>query len=185
MAARLFASLFRTGTVLRSSSVFLSENTIGQKDESKKESAGEYQPRLNPWSFAQSVLHTPVCSSKTSNITKEALKQFHTSSSYSIPSDWTDRTFEIRNDYPTSQPPESELPPDCSVSAGVSHENVTKLDAPWLAIDFKSEPERYAEDVKEYLLEGNIESDWVVQNNKVNDPYASSIKSRLMRPCIS
>ena len=42
---------------------------------------------------------------------------------------------------------------------------------PWQAIDFKVEPERYMQVVLEYCLEGNLEVDFVVQNNKKRSWY--------------
>jgi uncharacterized membrane protein YphA (DoxX/SURF4 family) len=42
---------------------------------------------------------------------------------------------------------------------------------PWLKIDFKKDPLKYVQVVYEYILQGNTECDWVVQNNKVRPWY--------------
>ncbi|XP_078700876.1 uncharacterized protein LOC144927367 [Branchiostoma floridae x Branchiostoma belcheri] len=44
-------------------------------------------------------------------------------------------------------------------------------DFPWLGMDFKTEPERYLRTVRDYCLEGNIESDFRVEENKTRDWY--------------
>ena len=42
---------------------------------------------------------------------------------------------------------------------------------PWLAIDFRAQPAAYLKAVFDYVLEGNGEVDWVVQNNRVRTWY--------------
>lgn len=37
----------------------------------------------------------------------------------------------------------------------------------WLNIDYKQHPRDYSEAVKKYILEGNVENNFVVQDNKV------------------
>ena len=74
--------------------------------------------------------------------------QFQTSSAFPTPKGWTGPVWSIRNDYPTMLPR-------------------TRLDAPWLHIDFMSDPERYALTIKEYCFDGNRPVDFVVQENTV------------------
>ncbi|CAH1249302.1 Hypp8577 [Branchiostoma lanceolatum] len=42
---------------------------------------------------------------------------------------------------------------------------------PWLGIDFKAEPERYLRTVQDYCLEGNVECDFKVEQNRTRDWY--------------
>jgi hypothetical protein len=63
----------------------------------------------------------------------------------SPPSGWTGPVFRLSQDYPVSQPsPEAK---------------------PWKQYDFRSEPDKYMRAVLDYVCEGNVEVDWVVQNN--------------------
>jgi len=41
----------------------------------------------------------------------------------------------------------------------------------WLKIDFTQDPKAYTDAVKQYILEGNVEHNFVVQENKVRDWY--------------
>ena len=42
---------------------------------------------------------------------------------------------------------------------------------PWLKIDFKTHPLEYLQCVYQYVLEGNLEADWIPQNNKIRTWY--------------
>jgi cytochrome c553 len=44
-------------------------------------------------------------------------------------------------------------------------------DGPWLKFDFRTDPGRYIAAVYAYVLEGNVEADWDVQNNLVRKWY--------------
>ena len=67
------------------------------------------------------------------------------------PAGYSGKVFKLSQDFPTSI--------------------VLDKEQPWLTIDFKKEPLRYVEEVYKYILEGNIECDWVVQNNAVRKWY--------------
>jgi hypothetical protein len=86
--------------------------------------------------------------------TSEADTQFNTSSIYRVPSGYT--AWEISNDYP--RPHDGVLPP-----SGQLPNDPTS----WLEVDFKTKPYRYLQLIKEYFLEGMIESDFVPQRNQV------------------
>lgn len=67
-----------------------------------------------------------------------------------VPSTWKGKKFELSKQYPTSVADEPQ---------------------PWKKIDFKKQPLEYINAVKKYVLEGNLESDWVFKNNKVRKWY--------------
>ncbi|KAF4472846.1 hypothetical protein FALBO_252 [Fusarium albosuccineum] len=109
----------------------------------------------------------------------EAQIQFDTSYGYiqngqqliKPPEGWTGRLFRIRNDYPTLADIRSkgvavaaDLPtlpgPDTPIYRD------PKDDAPWLKIDFKKNPEEYCKVIKEYYWEGNVNNDFVLQENR-------------------
>ncbi|MEH8018922.1 hypothetical protein MN202_16895 [Rheinheimera muenzenbergensis] len=70
---------------------------------------------------------------------------------YEPPSDWNKNVFKLSQDYPTSIPKKEKLP--------------------WEHIDFRKEPERYLWSVLDYSYEGNVEVDFVVENNKKRKWY--------------
>ncbi|KAH0840347.1 hypothetical protein J3R83DRAFT_1366 [Lanmaoa asiatica] len=70
--------------------------------------------------------------------------EFNTSSNFHPPKGY--KAWKIRNDYPTTSDEQPE----------------------WLKIDVTKEPRRYCEAVKEYIFKGNVENNFVVQDNKVN-----------------
>jgi len=96
-------------------------------------------------------------------MSKTAAEEFHTSSQYPVPANWPPNpTFKIRNDYPAPYSSES-LPALPLPGPGI--------DAPWLGIDFHTDPLKYAMMVKEYCWDGNRSVDFVVQENKQRDWY--------------
>lgn len=70
---------------------------------------------------------------------------------YTPPSDWHDATFVLSQDYPKLIP--------------------TSSDFPWQDIDFREEPERYLMAILNYCFEGNLQTDFIVQNNAVRKWY--------------
>ena len=71
------------------------------------------------------------------------------------PAGYNGPTFNLRQDYPDTLPPQE--------------------DYPWLSIPFENgaptNPEAYITALKDYAFEGNWEADWVVQNNHVRNWY--------------
>jgi hypothetical protein len=67
------------------------------------------------------------------------------------PVNWKGKTFQISTQYPTTLPPTENFP--------------------WKKFDFKTQGDQYAKAVLNYVVEGNLENDWVVQNNKVRKWY--------------
>ncbi len=68
-----------------------------------------------------------------------------------IPKYWQGAKFELSKDYPKSAPNEK--------------------DFPWLKFDFKNQSIEYLMAVLSYVYEGNIETDWKIQENKVRKWY--------------
>ena len=85
-----------------------------------------------------------------------AQKEFDTSSNYKAPDGY--KPWHIRNQYPR----ESNEKPK------------------WLEIDFTKDPRAYSEAVKKYILEGNVEHNFVVQENKVT--YLEQVASERLLP---
>ena len=87
--------------------------------------------------------------------------QFHTSSVYPVPAGYT--AWVIRNDYP--------LPPSTSRNAaratGLPIGQPAPDQSPWLDFKFRDDPLGNLDAIKEYFLEGMIESDFVPQLNTV------------------
>jgi hypothetical protein len=67
------------------------------------------------------------------------------------PNGWTGPVFKLSQDYPVTKP-----------SAGT---------LPWKSIDYKTKPAEYLGAVLQYCYEGNIEVDWVGQDNSVRKWY--------------
>ncbi len=67
------------------------------------------------------------------------------------PPGWTGRVFKLSADFPQQLPSQANLP--------------------WKKFDFKTQPREYMMAVLDYCLEGQEESDWIVQNNKVRKWY--------------
>lgn len=68
-------------------------------------------------------------------------------SSDKIPVGWKGPVFQLSQNYPKVLDPKESMP--------------------WKNIDFSREPGKYVSSIYRYVLEGNVEADWVVQNNKV------------------
>lgn len=84
-------------------------------------------------------------------ITKQSFSQIYSSSLDKIPSGWPGEVFKLSKDYPTTLP--------------------TEKNQPWLKYNFKTQPNDYMNAVLRYFVEGNIEANWVVQNNKIRKWY--------------
>src|ERR1700730_2824952 len=95
--------------------------------------------------------------------------QFHTSSVYPVPKGYT--AWEIRNDYPIPnlnfQRIQSIQKKQKSVGLPIGLPPGEQDPTPWRDVDFQADPVKYLELVKEYFLEGMIESDFVLKNNTV------------------
>jgi hypothetical protein len=90
---------------------------------------------------------------------KTADEEFRTSSIYTLPQGY--KAWEIRNDYP--RPSAATQGGGVITTPGRLPEEPTM----WLGVDFKTEPIKYLNLVKEYFLEGMIKADFVPQNNTV------------------
>ena len=97
-----------------------------------------------------------------------AIAEFHTSSYYDVPKGYD--AWLIRNDYPAPYaraqggpiiPSPGQLPPGNEPT-------------PWLDVDFKTDPNRYIQLIKEYFMEGMLESNFVPQKNNVSGSQFSS-----------
>lgn len=68
-----------------------------------------------------------------------------------LPSTYAGPRFELSQAYPAERPPAEQFP--------------------WLEFDFKTQPDEYLLAVRDYCLEGNVEADWKVQNNRIRRWY--------------
>jgi hypothetical protein len=68
-----------------------------------------------------------------------------------IPSGWTSKVFALSKNYPINMPV-----------------NQVK---PWKVYNFKTQPLQYINALKSYVLQGNIQKDWILQNNTVRKWY--------------
>ena len=82
--------------------------------------------------------------------TELALAQFPDARD-SPPAGWTGQVFKLKQDYPQTLPPTGSRP--------------------WTSISFKTRPNDYMKAVLAYVLEGNKEADFIVQNNTVRGWY--------------
>jgi len=101
-----------------------------------------------------------------------AADMFAMSSQYCVPSDWgSNRTFKIRNDYPSLQQVRAEAAkkwPQKNWPTIPGPDMPTYVpDAPWFRVDFKKDPLTFCQIIKEYCWEGNVNNEFVVQNNTV------------------
>src|ERR1700712_3130026 len=81
--------------------------------------------------------------------------------------EWVGKEWKISNKYPMPQSADTSataLPPAPGPDLPITGAG---LDAPWLKIDFKKEPERFCAVIKEYCWEGNVENGFKVEKNKV------------------
>lgn len=69
--------------------------------------------------------------------------------------------FKVRNTYPKTAAPETPA---------------------WRAIDFRREPERYLEAVLAYVVEGNVEADWVLSRNRKRGWYHAAWMHPMREP---
>ncbi|KAJ9131775.1 hypothetical protein NKR23_g11539 [Pleurostoma richardsiae] len=105
--------------------------------------------------------------------------QFHTSYGFiqngqqlvKPPEGWTERLFEIRNDYPALSEIKSkgvvvakDLPTLPGPDTPIYLDPIE--DAPWLNIDFRKNPLEYCAMIKAYCWEGNVNNDFVLQKNR-------------------
>ncbi|KAF4450364.1 hypothetical protein F53441_6488 [Fusarium austroafricanum] len=109
----------------------------------------------------------------------EAQVQFKTSSIHPTPVGYL--PWQIRNDYPTSdilkarlqeQSKDGSLPdaPLPGPAPGLPDDFEGK-NAPWLKIDYETDPETYGETIREYCFAGNVNNQFRVQENKVRSWY--------------
>ncbi|KAM5348282.1 hypothetical protein ACJ41O_008106 [Fusarium nematophilum] len=101
--------------------------------------------------------------------------QFHTSSIHPCPPGYT--PWEIRNDYPTSEILKSRTK-SSDAAAGFPTPPAPGLpgdyegkDAPWLKIDFRKDPEKYAETIRLYCFDGMVDAGFKPQENLVRNWY--------------
>ena len=87
---------------------------------------------------------------------RASLKEYHRCSYNDPPAGWTGPLFKPRLDYPHT------------TAARGKREETPKS---WAKIDFKKEPEKYMRAVLEYCMEGNLENNFVPQNNLKRDWY--------------
>lgn len=80
----------------------------------------------------------------------DAAAQSFPSSNDKIPAGWKGHVFKLSQDYPTS--PQKEV-------------------LPWSLINPTTDSEKYIQAVYKYVLEGNVEVDWDVKNNKIRKWY--------------
>lgn len=116
----------------------------------------------------------------------DANAQFNTSSIYGRPTGYTGALWQIRNDYPTVSQAAS-LPP-LPGQPGTPLPTEPIEFSPWMAVNFETQPALYAEVVKAYCFEGNVSTDFVVQNNTVrhlmlpfNDMFADPMDHQQIR----
>ena len=102
-----------------------------------------------------------------------AEEQFTTASKFPTPTDWQGPVFRLRYDYPPQAPQQAtsettaKLPPMPGPERPLPGAGPDS-DAPWLKIDFKSDPIGYSNIIKEYCWEGNVINDFDVWKNTVS-----------------
>ncbi|KAL6915241.1 hypothetical protein ACHAPO_011103 [Fusarium lateritium] len=107
---------------------------------------------------------------------QKAEKEFHTSSQHPAPPGYT--PWKIRNDYPTSDLLKSKKNVKSLVPGNLPAlplpgygDDFEGENAPWLKVDFKKNPELYAETIREYCFDGMVPADFRPQDNKVRNWY--------------
>lgn len=73
------------------------------------------------------------------------------SASMPAPQEWKGPVFQLSQDYPTTIEKDDKMP--------------------WLKIDYKKEPINYLMTVYRYVIEGNVEANWIIQNNETRKWY--------------
>ncbi|CVK85547.1 hypothetical protein FPRO06_07355 [Fusarium proliferatum] len=112
----------------------------------------------------------------------EAQVQFHTSSIHPTPVGYS--PWQIRNDYPTSdilkanlkaqkESKDGSLPhaPSPLIPAPGLPGDFEGKNAPWFKFDYEKEPEKFAEAIREYCFDGNVEKGFRLNENTVRDWY--------------
>ena len=107
-----------------------------------------------------------------------ALRHFQTSSLWPVPRDYQGPAWTIRNDYPQRRGDRQRpsLPLGDRVASGPPSDG--PRDMPWSTVDFKDKPLAFCEVIKQYCWEGNVESRFVVQKNRVRSAYSGLFENR-------
>jgi hypothetical protein len=74
-----------------------------------------------------------------------------------VPRNWSGVVFRLSQDYPAVDPTIA-TPPSPALY-------------PWLGMDFRTQPAAYVKSIYDYVMEGNREVDWAIQNNRVRAWY--------------
>lgn len=113
----------------------------------------------------------------------EAQVQFETSYGYVVnnvqmikpPETWKGPVFKIHNEYPRII--EANNASTAGQGPAIPGPDMPlpnfdpKKEAPWLNVDFNLEPEKYCELIKLYCWDGNVDNNFVVQNNPIRPWY--------------
>jgi hypothetical protein len=109
----------------------------------------------------------------------EAQVQFHTSSIHPTPVGFS--PWQIRNDYPTSdilkgrlkEQKDGSLPhaPSPLIPAPGFGDDFEGKNAPWLKVDYEKDPELFAKIIREYCFDGNVDTEFRLNENKIRDWY--------------
>ena len=92
------------------------------------------------------------------------------------PEGWTGPLFKIRNDYPKDLPNHGShadakgLPTVPGPDMPLPSTDPTN-EAPWLNVDFTKDPALYCLLIKAYCWEGNVDNNFVLQDNKIRPWY--------------
>lgn len=84
-------------------------------------------------------------------LSAQALDGKFPSTSDKVPAGWTGPVFQLSQSYPKQL------------------DSIDRM--PWKSVDFVQKPQQYVEQVYRYVLEGNVDVNWVVQKNKVRKWY--------------
>lgn len=97
------------------------------------------------------VLFASACLLLASSVSAQEPRFPSFAPDHAPPPDYQGPVFSLSQDYPTAEPPAEPMP--------------------WDSIDFFSDPLEYARAVLAYGVEGNVDVDWVVQDNSVRTWY--------------
>ena len=133
--------------------------------------AGSAVLGISGFTIAANVRRHPL---RLDNGFNPAEAQFHISSQYPIPSEYSGPTWKIRNDFLQSVgveglPPNKKNVTDWPTLSGPSRPPPffdLKTEAPWLGKDFRTQQYEYCALIKEYCLEGNVNNGFRVEKNK-------------------